>query len=348
MNFEKSCLRDSQERTPGAAEWVAHVRQFILYHTATFMPGPYRVVPPNVKAQILLLYDDNHSVKDICHILGIKKSLVYRTLSLYSKYGTITNLSRYSCSTGCHQLLSSADIAFISTIVQHHNTIYLDELQHELWAKHHKFATLSNLLQTLQRLCITRKVVSSAAAEQNEETRLQNVNATISAKKFVLAAPDATIVGHKCTSKGWVLHEAKIQKIRDWPECENLTQVCRFLAICSVLQIFIRNFAAIARPLVGLTQKGILFEWGKAQRAAMIRLKDEIIQSPALWRLDYESGQEIVLAVDTLVIAVGFILSQEGEDGKRYPNRFGSISLTSVESRYSQAKLKLYGLFCSL
>ena len=80
----------------------------------------------------------------------------------------------------------------------------------------------------------------------------------------------------------------------------------------------------------------------------MIRLKDEIIQSPALWRLDYESGQEIVLAVDTLVIAVGFILSQEGEDGKRYPNRFGSISLTSVESRYSQAKLKLYGLFCSL
>ena len=49
-----------------------------------------------------------------------------------------------------------------------------------------------------------------------------------------------------------------------------------------------------------------------------------------------------------MVIAVGFILSQEGEDGKRYPNRFGSISLTSVESQYSQAKLDLYGLFHSL
>ena len=65
----------------------------------------------------------------------------------------------------------------------------------------------------------------------------------------------------------------------------------------------------------------------------MIRLKDEIIQSPALRRLDYESSQEVVLAVDTSVIAVGFILSQEGEDGKHYPNHFGSISLTSVESR---------------
>ena len=71
----------------------------------------------------------------------------------------------------------------------------------------------------------------------------------------------------------------------------------------------------------------------------MIRLKDEIIQSPALRRLDYESGREVVLAVDTLVIEVSFILSQEGEDGKRYPNRFGSISLMSAalseQSRYS-------------
>ena len=44
---------------------------------------------------------------------------------------------------------------------------------------------------------------------------LQNVNATVLAKKFVLATPDATIVSHKCTSKGQVPHEAKIQKIRD-------------------------------------------------------------------------------------------------------------------------------------
>ena len=64
--------------------------------------------------------------------------------------------------------------------------------------------------------------------------------------------------------------------------------------------------------------------------------------------MDYESGREVVLTVDILVITVGFILSQEGEVGKCYPNHFGSISLTSVESWYSQAKLKLYGLFRSL
>ena len=68
---------------------------------------------------------------------------------------------------------------------------------------------------------------------------LQNVNAIVSAKKFILVTPDTTIVSHKCTSKDQVLYETKIQKIRDWPECENLTQVRGFLGTCGMLQIFI-------------------------------------------------------------------------------------------------------------
>ena len=39
---------------------------------------------------------------------------------------------------------------------------------------------------------------------------------------------------------------------------------------------------------------------------------------------------------------------QLGEDGKRYPSRFGSLTLNEVESRYSQAKLELYRLFRAL
>jgi hypothetical protein len=65
--------------------------------------------------------------------------------------------------------------------------------------------------------------------------RLQNVSITVSTKKFILAAPDATIVGHKCTFDGHIPHEKKVQKIRDWPECQNLTQVRGFLDVCGVL-----------------------------------------------------------------------------------------------------------------
>jgi hypothetical protein len=177
---------------------------------------------------------------------------------------------------------------------------------------------------------------------------LQNVGATVSAKKFVLAALDAVIVSHKCTFEGRIPHEARVQKIQDWPECASVTHVRRFLGTCGVLCIFIQNFAVIAQPLVNLTRKGVPFEWGESQQKAMQRLKDEIIKSPALRRLDYASGREVILAVDTSVIVVGYILSQEGDDGKRYPNHFRSLSLTEVESRYFQAKLELYGLFRAL
>ena len=115
-----------------------------------------------------------------------------------------------------------------------------------------------------------------------------------------------------------------------------------------MLCIFICDFASITCPLVHLTKKGVPFDWGEPQQNAMQCLKDAICQSPALRRLDYESGREVILAVDTSLIAVGYILSQEGDDGKRYPNRFGSIGLSDVESCYSQAKLELYRLFCAL
>jgi hypothetical protein len=175
--------------------------------------------------------------------------------------------------------------------------------------------------------------------------RLENVGATVSASKFVLAAPTTTIVGHKCTFEGCVPEESKVQKIRDWPEPTNHTQVRRFLGTCGVLHIFIRDFSHIACPLINLTKKDAPFVFGAEQCEAMQILKDVVLSSPTLKRLDYVSKREVILVVDTSNIAIGFILLQVGEDGKRYPSRFGSIALTEVESRYSQVKLELYRLF---
>jgi hypothetical protein len=54
------------------------------------------------------------------------------------------------------------------------------------------------------------------------------------------------------------------------------------------------------------------------------------------------------LAVDTSIYGIGFVLSQEDEKGNRVPARYGSLPLSEVESRYSQSKLELYGLFRAL
>jgi hypothetical protein len=64
--------------------------------------------------------------------------------------------------------------------------------------------------------------------------RLENVGVTVSASKFILAAPTATIIGHKCTFEGHVPEESKVQKIHDWPEPTNHMQVCGFLGTVTV------------------------------------------------------------------------------------------------------------------
>ena len=132
-----------------------------------------------------------------------------------------------------------ADMAFIlQDEIPHHTMPFIDDLP--VKSETSRYQRLDGSYETILenpgiRLIIWKHLTIVHRILQ----RLQNVNATVLAKKFILAAPDTTIVGHKCTSKGWVPHEAKIQKIRDWPECENLTQVRGFLGTCSMLQIFI-------------------------------------------------------------------------------------------------------------
>ncbi|KIK13107.1 hypothetical protein PISMIDRAFT_18225, partial [Pisolithus microcarpus 441] len=178
--------------------------------------------------------------------------------------------------------------------------------------------------------------------------RLRHAGATVSAKKCVIAAPSIVVVGHKVLYKGRIPDETKVQKIKDWPYCTNVTEVRGFLGLCSYCCIFIKDFAKHAHPLVELTKKDIPFEFGDEHRAAMEYLKDTIVASPALCSIDYNSALPVILAVDTLNVAVGYILMQEDEGSKRYPAHFGSITLNDQEQHYSQAKLELFGLFRAL
>jgi len=114
------------------------------------------------------------------------------------------------------------------------------------------------------------------------------------------------------------------------------------------MRIWIKNFSAIARPLVDLTRKGAPFIWQEEHEQAMKSLKSAIVHSSALISIDYSTDRTVYLSVDSSVHGVGWILMQDCSNGHCCPSRFSSISWNECESRYSQAKLKLYGLFCAL
>jgi len=178
--------------------------------------------------------------------------------------------------------------------------------------------------------------------------RIEHAGATFSGYKSFVCVESAVVVGHKCTYQGRMPDDSRIRKILDWPICNDLTEVRGFLGTLGTIRIFIKDFALHARPLVQLTRKDVEFDFGEDQLIAMETLKQLTEDCQAIRAIDYMSSNEVILAVDSSWIAVGFILSQIGDDGKRYPSRYGSITWNEREQKYSQAKIELYGLFRAL
>jgi len=177
--------------------------------------------------------------------------------------------------------------------------------------------------------------------------RLRHAGATVSASKLFLCIPEVLVVGHLCTYEGRIPDSSKVSKISNWPPCSTKTEVRGFLGTAGTVQNWIKNYALLSRPLTHLTRNNSPFIWSEEAQQAMDAIKNAIISSSAIQPINYTSQDEVILAVDSSHIACGWILSQV-VNKKRYPSRFGSITWNDCESRYSQAKLELYGLFRAL
>jgi len=183
---------------------------------------------------------------------------------------------------------------------------------------------------------------------------------TASGNKLVLATPLIHIVGNVCSMEGRRPHHGIITKIQNWPRPINVTQVRGFLGTVGVTRNWIWQFAKIAKPLTLLTKHTPQdFEWNDQAEQAMIELKEASTRIPARKALDItiaNVGKEgeresdfglVTLAVDSSIIAVGWIEYQTLEDG-RHPIMFGSVTNNEAESKYSQPQIELKGLFKAL
>jgi len=179
--------------------------------------------------------------------------------------------------------------------------------------------------------------------------RLVHAGATVSAKKLQLCQLEIIVVGRKCTYEGQEPDVTTVEKVLKWPECRNVSEVRGFLGMAGTVRNWIKNFAEVADPLTKLTRvTKEEFTWGEKQRSAMEEMKKQVSTCEVIRPIDHSLPFDVILSVDTSVIAVGFILAQLDENKQQRPARFGSIAWNERISRYSQSKLELYGLFRAL
>ena len=136
---------------------------------------PTRTISKDLKDRIpILFHRQGHTIKEICILLGIKKTAAYAALRNQRLFGTTTNLNARK--RGRHRILDGNDLGFIRGFLSQHHTVYLDELQEALEMRCRIHVSISTLVRTLKQLQYSSKQVSAHAAERNDLLRATFMN----------------------------------------------------------------------------------------------------------------------------------------------------------------------------
>ncbi|KAF4474222.1 Transposon Tf2-9 polyprotein [Colletotrichum fructicola Nara gc5] len=124
----------------------------------------------------------------------------------------------------------------------------------------------------------------------------------------------------------------KLKAIKEWAAPKTVKGVRSFLGFANYYRIFIPAYSEIAGPLISLTKKGVLFHWGKEQEVAFQELKRIFAAKPILHQLDPE--RTTYVEADCSGFALGGVLSQEDEHGRRHAVAYHSQRLNAAQFNY--------------
>ena len=139
---------------------------------------------------------------------------------------------------------------------------------------------------------------------------------------------------------------AKIAGIAMWLTPTSIKQVRSFLGFCNFYWPFIYQFSHIAKPLNELTRKDTLWTWEGRQQEAFETLRKRITSEPVLKQLQLD--QQFEVEVDASGYAIGGVLMQRDEKGKRHPVAYFSSTLNEAERNYDIYTLELYTIMRAL
>ena len=128
------------------------------------------------------------------------------------------------------------------------------------------------------------------------------------------------------------MEEEKVEEVLSWPVPKTVRDVRKFLGLANYYRRFVRNFAAIAKPLNMLTRKEEKWKWGESQQKAFEQMKEIFTTRPLLVAPDLD--KEFRVEADASNFATGGVLSIRCEDGKWRPVAYISKSLNETERNY--------------
>ena len=130
----------------------------------------------------------------------------------------------------------------------------------------------------------------------------------LSPKKCNLFRREVAYLGHVISANGVATDPTKTAAIDEWPVPNATKDVRRLIGLCTYYRRFVPEFAAIAKPLHRLTEKGKIFAWTDECAAACQRLKQVLTAAPVL--AFSESNGDSISDTDASDVGIGCVLSQ--------------------------------------
>src|SRR6266536_1664007 len=162
---------------------------------------------------------------------------------------------------------------------------------------------------------------------------LRRVNLKIKLKKCYFCLPNIHFLGHIVGRNGIRPDPDKIEKVKNFPVPNNLTELRAALGLFSYYRKFIKDFSRIAKPITSLLKKDIPFKWTQKHQTAFNNLKERLTLAPILSYPDFELP--FILYTDASGTGLGAVLSQKQKDGKEHVISYASRSLNVYEQNYS-------------
>jgi len=173
---------------------------------------------------------------------------------------------------------------------------------------------------------------------RNVLNRLKEAGLKLSPSKCQLFRQEVTFLGHIISPEGVRTDPKKTKAVEEWPIPQSVRDVRSYLGLVSYFRRHIKDFAATATPLHGLTKKGIEFKWSDSCQVAFDTLKQKLVQAPIL-AFPRDEG-EFVLDTDASGTALGAVLNQI-QGGEEKTILYFSRSLSRAERNYCVTRREL-------
>ena len=167
--------------------------------------------------------------------------------------------------------------------------------------------------------------------------RLRHAKLKLGADKCTFTAREVSYLGHRVTEEGLLPDPSLLAAIREISPPQNATEVRSFLGFARYHRRYVKNFAAIARPLHALTRKDVVFQWSPDFQDTFDRLKTLLTTSPITAFPNF--SLPFRLYTDASTAGLSAILAQVRE-GKERIICCTSRSLNQEEKAYPATKLE--------